>query len=275
MAIRLIASDLDETLLNKQAQLTERTLTALKRAMAAGAYVALASGRMVRAMESYARQIGVNAPMIAFNGALTQHHTSSAALDAREISAEDARHVAQLARARKIHIQAFTRQDYFFERHNDMSALYARGIGGIGGHATGLPLDQWIKEPLCKLLMIADPADVPGIVKDFTAATGGRVAFAASQSAYIECTAAGVNKGVALSALALRLGVAREETAAFGDGDNDLEMLRWAGHGYAVANARPDVRKVALSAPPSHEDGVAQIIEGLLQAGRIAPAGKD
>ncbi len=275
MPIHLIASDLDETLLNKRAELTGRTLAALKRAMDAGALVVLSSGRMVGAMSRYAGEIGVNAPMIAFNGALIYGLREGRALAAREIPVEDARAVARAAEVRGIHIQAFTRDDYYFERAGAFSDLYARGIGGITGRSTGVKLSEWIDAPLCKLLMIAPPEEASGLLRELAPGFSRRMEMALSRPNYLECTAAGVHKGAALEALCGILNIPREAVAAFGDNQNDLSMLRWAGSGYAVANAPESVRAAALPAPASDEDGVAQVIERLLDEGAIAPAPKE
>lgn len=275
MSIRLIASDLDETLLNRRAELTGRTIAALRRAMAAGAYVVLASGRMVKAMAAYADQIEPNAPLIAFNGGLIYDYAAGKAVEARRLEAEVGREVARAAEARGVHVQAFTDEEYYFERDNAFSDSYALGIGGLYGRAAGRKLSGWIDRPLCKLLMIAGAQVAPGLARELGEAFLGRAEFALSRATYIECTARGVRKGAALEALCARLGVARDEVAAFGDAPNDLDMLEWAGCGYAVANARPEVRERALPAPGSDEDGVAQVIERLLDEGRVASGRKD
>ena len=275
MPIQLIATDLDETLLNKRAELSERTVRALKRAMEAGVYVSLASGRMVKAMAKYASAICVNAPLIAFNGALLYDYRTKTSLEAREVPLEDAKLVALAAEARGIHVQAFTREDYFFERANAFSDLYARGIGGIGGTAVGEKLSGWISSPLCKLLLIAEPSVAAQLVRELAPMFSGRMEIAQSRPNYVECTASGVHKGAALEALAERLNIPRENVAAFGDNENDVSMIRWAGYGYAMANAPEGVRAGVLSAPASDLDGVAQVIEGLLDDGRMASARKD
>lgn len=275
MSIQLIASDLDETLLNKRAELTPRTISALRRAMGAGIKVVLASGRMVKSMKAYAEAIGVNAPVIAFNGALIYDLDSKEALEAREIAPEDARQVARAAEELGVHVQAFTREEYYFERENAQSDLYARGIGGVKGVPVGVKVSEWIDAPLCKLLMIAEPAVVSELARALPPRFSGRVEFAPSRPNYLECTAAGVTKGAALEALSSRLGISRANVAAFGDNDNDLSMLRWAEHGYAVENAPSHVRAEALPAPASDMDGVAQVIERFLDEDAVASARKD
>ena len=276
MPIQLIASDLDETLLNKRAELTHRTVQALRHAMEAGALVSLASGRMVKAITRYAGEIAVNAPVIAFNGALVYDLQRGEALAAREIPLEDAIAVALAAEERGVHVQAFTREGYFFERENAFSDLYARGIGGITGKAVGQKLSGWIGAPLCKLLLIAEPPpEAANLVAELSPKFHGRMEIALSRPNYVECTAAGVHKGAALEALASLMGIPRENVAAFGDNENDVSMLRWAGCGYAVANAPEKVREGLLEAPASDQDGVAQVIERLLDEGRIASARRD
>ncbi len=139
----------------------------------------------------------------------------------------------------------------------------------------GEKLSDWISSPLCKLLLIAEPPAASKIVSELAPRFFGRMEIALSRPNYVECTASGVHKGEALRMLAERLNIPRENVAAFGDNENDLSMIRWAGHGYAVANAPEGVRAGALPAPASDLDGVAQVIEGLLDDGRISPARKD
>ena len=275
MPIQMIASDLDETLLNKRAELTPRTVSALRRAMGAGVRVVLASGRMVKAMAAYAAEIGVNAPVIAFNGALIYDLNSKEAIEAREIAPEDARLVARAAEELGVHVQAFTREEYYFERENVQSERYARGIGGIVGVPVGAPLSEWIDVPLCKLLLIAEPPVAADLARALPPRFSGRVEVALSRPNYLECTAAGVTKGAALETLSMRLGISQAEVAAFGDNENDLSMIRWAGHGYAVENAPPHVRAEALPAPASDLDGVAQVIERFLDEDAVASARKE
>jgi len=86
-----------------------------------------------------------------------------------------------------------------------------------------------------------------------------------SGAPFVEVMAAGVSKASGLAQLCTRLGVERSEVLAFGDGLNDREMLTWAGHGVAVANAEDAVKDVADELTSSNdEDGVALVIEALL-----------
>ena len=91
-----------------------------------------------------------------------------------------------------------------------------------------------------------------------------------SHPTYLEIVSASVDKGDALRILAERLGVAREEIAAFGDADNDVGMLEYAGSGYVMQNANEQLlARVPLHAPANTDDGVARVLEELLARGEI------
>ena len=94
--IRLIATDLDDTLLDARSDVTERTCRALERAMDAGVMISLSSGRMTEAMVPFAERLGVNAPMILYNGALIYDHRDGRTLYANSIPAETALNVARM-----------------------------------------------------------------------------------------------------------------------------------------------------------------------------------
>ena len=94
--IRLIATDLDDTLLNAQNELSERTLAALSAAMATGCGVTLSSGRMMEAMLPFAEKIGVNAPMLLYNGAMLYDHNADETLYATRVPYEVALGVTRI-----------------------------------------------------------------------------------------------------------------------------------------------------------------------------------
>ncbi len=113
---------------------------------------------MVQAMARYAQAIGGQRPADRVQRApLLYDLRLKTALEAREIPAEDAKSVARAAEGMGVHVQAFTREGYYFELANAFSELYARGIGGLEGEAVGEKLSDWISSPLCKLLLIAEP----------------------------------------------------------------------------------------------------------------------
>ena len=267
--IRLIATDMDATLLNGNSELTPRTVRAVRQAMEAGARFVIASGRMYETARPFAERLETNAPMIAFNGAMACDWRTGAPLFTTDIPVEIARGVCAMAEERGVFIQYFPERGLYYQKR--IAAVCDEYEGRVRYHGTEtvLPLSQWITRPPLKLLCLGERESLLALREALNAAFPQlRVMF--SQPTYLEIVTAGVDKGNALRAVAERLGVAREEIAAFGDAGNDLGMLAYAGRGYAMENASENVlARVPLHAPANTDDGVAQVLEDLLARGEI------
>jgi Cof subfamily protein (haloacid dehalogenase superfamily) len=235
-----------------------------------GAIFALASGRMTKAMLPYARQLDITAPMIAYNGAEVYDPVAKQALFSLPIEAEPARRLCAMCEDMGLHIQAYMGDDYFFAADNAYSELYAAAIN-LAGRAAGVKLSEYITSDCAKLLIVSEPERLTAVRADFDAAFGNIMSISTSRSNYLEFTNTEANKGNALRRLAPMLGVRREEIIAFGDGQNDLDMLAWAGLGFAPANAHPEVLRAAPRTMPSNdEDGPARTLESLMAQGLIS-----
>lgn len=271
MPIKLIAADMDDTLLTSEGQISQRTLEALGAAKARGALIVLASGRMVESMLHAARQVQVNAPLLAYNGGVTYDVHAGRILRQTAVDPDCARELCRLAEQLGVHIQGYSEGGYYFERDNEYSQRYAQGIH-LAGRPVHKKLSEYIDCDQFKLLMIGERQRIAEVLPLFQERFCGRVKCANSKPIYIECIAPGIDKGAALKALAEDMGIARDEILAFGDGQNDLEMLHYAGLGYAVGNASELVRGSAPHVAPSNdEDGPAQIVERLLRDDQIMP----
>ncbi len=269
MRIRLIVADMDDTLLRSDGAISGRTLDALNRAKQRGARVCLASGRMTEAMLFAAQAVQVNAPILSYNGGATYDVESGRVLRQTMIPAETARELCAMAEGYGLHVQGYDASGYFFAEDNEQSRAYEKGTG-VAGHAVHGALSEKIHTDQFKILIIADAGRVAELLPLFCARFDGRVNCVNSKAYYIECIAPGIDKGAAVKALARDLGVAQGEILAFGDGQNDLEMLNYAGLGYAMGNASDAVKARAPRVCASNdEDGMAQIIEQLLEEGAI------
>ena len=267
--IRLIATDLDGTLLNGASELSSRTLRAVERAMDAGARFVIASGRMYETARPFAQQLQANAPMIAFNGAMVCAWEDGAPLFKADIPVETARGVCAMAEARGVFIQYFPERGLYYAKRVPAVCDEYEGRVHFHGTQTGAPLSEWIKHPPLKLLCLGEHEALLGLRAQMAEAFPQlRAMF--SCPTYLEIVGAQVDKGGTLRALAEHLGVARGEIAAFGDAGNDLGMLEYAGRGYAMANANEEVlARAPLHAPANTDDGVAQVLEGMLARGEI------
>ena len=269
MAIRLIATDMDDTLLGSDGCVSERTKAALSEAMRRGVYIVLASGRMPQAMQKTAQELHVNAPVIGFNGALTVDLASGQVFESLPVPQEMAREAAAFAESLGAHVQAYQNGSYYYETENSYSRAYGDSIR-IYGHAVSQRISQWFEGGADKLLVIGEREQIPVWEKKMQAHFGERLRCEISRPNYIEVFRTGVDKSAALRTLAERIGISREETAAFGDGGNDLGMVLWAGHGYIMANARESVQAQAPAIAPSNaQDGLARTVEKWLSDGTI------
>ena len=275
--IRLIATDLDDTLLDAGSALTARARAALEAAMTAGCGVAIVSGRMLEATLPFAREIGVNAPMVIYNGAMVYDHRSGETLYARRIPFETALGMLRMIEAMGLYVQLYPGMGYFCDTPLPQTEVYAKQIR-VPVTPVHMPLSRWLEEHPCdpqKLLLIDTPEGATAAQAALTKAFPSGVCCMKSKPHYLEIMPEGVNKGHALAALAEGLGVAPGEVMAFGDGENDVPMLTFAGAGFAMANGCEPARTRARHiAPPNTEDGVAQVVEQYLRQGLIGPLPK-
>ena len=150
--IRLIATDMDATLLNGNSELTPRTVRAVRQTMEAGARFVIASGRMYETARPFAEQLETNAPMIAFNGAMACDWRTGAPLFTTDIPVEIARGVCAMAEERGVFIQYFPERGLYYQKR--IAAVCDEYEGRVRYHGTEtvLPLSQWITRPPLKLL---------------------------------------------------------------------------------------------------------------------------
>ena len=270
--IRLIATDLDDTLLDPSAKLSARTLEALRAAMALGCGVALSSGRMLEATLPFAVKIGVNAPMLLYNGAMIYDHNTDQTLYAPRIPYETALGIVRAAEAAGYYIQLYPGKGYYCSEILDCTRAYARQID-VPATPVHMPMSLWLEahpSDLQKLLIIDTPDGADRAQAMLREAFPHGACYLKSKPHYLEIAPEGVNKGRSLAFLAEHLGLERDEVMAFGDGQNDVPMLQYAGAGYAMANACPQALAGAPHvAPPNTEDGVARVVEQFLAGGRI------
>lgn len=272
MPIHLIVSDLDDTLLREDKTLSERSAATLARAQRAGAQLILASGRTRISMMRYVRQLGVTLPIIACNGAEIARADTGEVLSRHLIDTALAQEVCRLAESLGAYIQTYAGDHFYFPEDCVYSQRYTL-TSGMTGVAVGQPLSRYLTQPTVKLLLFDEPARVAEMLPLFCKQFAGRLNCTISQPYYIEFAHPEATKGGALRLLAERLGIARANICAFGDSQNDLSMLAYAGTGVAVGNAIDEVkRQVTRVAPSNLDDGVAQVVEQLLEEGLIESA---
>jgi Cof subfamily protein (haloacid dehalogenase superfamily) len=273
--IRLVALDLDGTLIGDDLRLPPRTVATIRAVVARGVHVALVTGRMTSSALPYARELGLRAPLVGLQGALVREMPApgSARLGRlllhRPLPADVARDALAWCRAAGLaaHVNHLERMVIRAgdERADDYSSW------NFGRILLVPDLAAWIRAPVTKVISVGPPPLADRALDRARADFAGRADPTVSHPMFLEFLAPGVNKGRAVRFLARRLGVDLRDTLAIGDQRNDVEMIAEAGIGVAMGGAPEAVRAVARRvAPPLVEEGAAQVLEELVLGGRPA-----
>jgi hydroxymethylpyrimidine pyrophosphatase-like HAD family hydrolase len=264
-AVRLIASDIDGTLIPPGGGASKRSLAALRAAEAAGMMVVLVTGRPPRTARVIGEALGVRGPAICANGALIVDLPLIQVLrDVRMDGALAVELVGDLIAGVPGIVLAWERG---LEWGRDPAWPEARG--GVGMRLPGGvigPVDRQAALGLSKLTCYVGGADPDTAVEQVRDVLCDRAEVStATAPPLAEITAKGHDKREALEWLCGRMGVRREEVLAIGDGPNDLPMLLWAGRGVAMGNAHAVVLgSVSERTDTCERDGFAAVIEGVL-----------
>ncbi|SFR60191.1 hypothetical protein SAMN04488591_2312 [Microbacterium azadirachtae] len=266
--IRLIATDLDGTLLHPSGHVTARTRAALDAARAAGIVVVPVTARQPIGLRAIAAEAGFEGWALCGNGAYGIHLGTHELLFASEIAVPVQQRIARELGERI--------PDLLFASVREGGEVFVAqegyaAVATLSDHKRdprtmgAVPLADVLAAPSLKLVIrhaTISPAEIFAVL-----GTLDQTGFAATLSGapFVEVMAEGVTKATGLAQLCAALGIDRSEVLAFGDALNDVEMLRWSGRGVAMANAEPEARAAADELTRSNvEDGVAVVLERVL-----------
>lgn len=261
--VRLLACDIDGTLLDSQGILRPSVRRAVATVVESGVPVILASGRSPWGMIDTCRDLGLDGPQITMQGGLIVSPATGAVVQARELSADDVR--AHVAFARAHGLQALVSlPDGYYAEPSAIEEPRAAIVRRVRVVPSLLDVGAWLgagsSRPIRTFLFT--PPDRNGELRAAAQAHfQGRYSVVWADATGFELLAPGTNKGAALRFMADRLGLPMEAVAAVGDGWNDLEMLQVAGASAAMGSAPAEVRAAArMVVPTSDEDGVVEAL---------------
>jgi Cof subfamily protein (haloacid dehalogenase superfamily) len=257
---RLIAFDLDGTLADDSLHIRPRVRDAVRRTIARGVHVTVATGRAFPSITSYVRELGITTPVICYQGGLVKDPVSGARLFEVAMPRDLAREAIHLAKADNLHLMLYLDDEiYITDQYHDHE-FYDRWFG-LPLHVEP-DLTRLLNRDPTKFLIIAEPEVCDQLHPAWKAHFAGRLQIFRSHRLFVEGNPLGVSKGRALAFVAEHLGVPRQATIAVGDNDNDRTMIEWAGLGVAMGNAPPELQAIAdYVAPPVSEDGAAEVLE--------------
>jgi len=261
VAIRLLAIDLDGTLVNHQLEMDPRDVAAVKAAAAAGVTVVLATGRMFKSSLRYAEPLGLTGPIINYQGAVVREIASGDVWYRCELSVEMQQRVLAFAEPRDWHVNAYVNEVVYTARARPEADLYAR-IAMVPYEVVG-PLSKWVRQDSTKMVLVdLDPQQVPARIAQLEAWMGDVARVTRSLDWFVEVVNPQVSKAGALAMVADRLRIPQSDVCAIGDNLNDEDMVSWAGFGVAMGNAPEALKQLAKYVTGSiGEAGVAQVIQ--------------
>lgn len=266
MALKMVVTDLDGTLLTSADTLSGATVEAFAALKKRGILPVVATGRMYREARFAADAIGATRYFMGMNGAQTLDLHSGEVIYDQALDAETVRAVTRVLDDAGVFYQVYTR-DQVHARQRWLDDMGASGMKAeyIRRFAGGIaPLTDAGALRVVKMFIVCHDRDVQRQIRERLKPLHG-VSLVASYHHYFEVLPRGLNKGVALRRLCARLGIALAEVAAIGDSDNDMELLSGAGVGIAMGNAFTRLKQIADHIVPSNDnDGVAYALTEII-----------
>lgn len=267
MSIRLLALDLDGTILADLHTILPRTQVAIRAATERGVYVTIATGREYDITHKFVQMLGLTTPTICCQGGLIYNAHTGETINCEGLSVPLAHQLIDLARARGLALHLYLGEA---KSYTEAATPLSRDIfARVGATITEVDdLKRRVTTPPVKGLIVHPADEAAALVSELQALLNGHLSVLRSHTSLIEITSSQVSKGYALAILANYYGIAQTEVMAIGDQDNDIEMIVWAGLGVAMGNASAGAKAVAdVIAPPLSEEGAAWAIEKFILQG--------
>jgi Cof subfamily protein (haloacid dehalogenase superfamily) len=261
--LRAAFLDLDGTILH-QAVPVPTARGAIERLQATGVQCVIATGRMLTSARRIAEQLGITAPLVCYQGAMVGtaegeilRHDPLDIPTARDL-------LIEIERAGYDPV-AFIDEHVYVAYESETARTYS-GNAGVGYRVVG-ELAHWLPAPVTKLVTWGEPDEMSALRDALLPRYGERAFIAKSLPYYLEMAAPGVSKATGAGYVCELLGIEPEQCIAFGDGENDIELLDWAGFGVAVDRGfEPLQRHAQWVCPPLAEDGVPRTLEAIAAA---------
>lgn len=261
VAIRLIALDLDGTVIGDDLVVRERVRESIIRAQAQGIAVTIVTGRMFAAARPFAYALGISGPIVCYQGAGIFDVASGALIQQTPLAQTVTREVLARATADGLHAQCYADDRLYVESINKFSLKYA-ALSRVEPTVVPSLSVEFRERPTLKIVLVDEAERATAYTQTLTALLGNRAYVTRSHPDFVEVLDPNVDKGRALHFVAAHYGIPIDATLAVGDSWNDLPLLAAAGMGIAMGSAPPEVlaRADAIVGDVAH-DGVAEAIE--------------
>ncbi|MDR2178107.1 MAG: Cof-type HAD-IIB family hydrolase [Treponema sp.] len=262
--IRMLVLDLDDTLLRSDLSISYHTRNVIKKAVAQGIVVVLASGRIPAALERFSRILGMTKRpgyIICSNGTIIQESNTGKIIWEARLDTETALAVYDLATAEGFPVQVYEDDIMYVSKTNEFTR-YDQKLTGLK-QVVADDFHAVVRKGCNKLLIPGDPMLLQPLEILIRTYLGNDINLFTSKPYFLEILPRGVDKGSALARVAGMLEIEQSAVMAIGDSMNDEAMIRWAGTGVAMINGDARIKEIAdlVTEWSNEEDGVAGIIE--------------
>ena len=260
MKYKLIAVDMDGTLLNDGGHITPKTVAAINSAISRGVIFTVSTGRPIQGVEKYNSLLNLKAPLITYNGAMIVRSDTKEVLFSKTLLYGDAIKILNCGIEMGVTLCVWAHNQLYCNVLNERTDYY-KSLSGV----EPILIDDYealAKSGITKILWY-DEADVIADVQTKLNGLFEKVTYCTSKPIFLEFFHSDVSKAEAMKRIGEICGVKREEMIAIGDGYNDLPMIEYAGLGVAMANAPDGVKRRAdyVTAHSNNDDGIAEVID--------------
>ncbi|WP_367986266.1 Cof-type HAD-IIB family hydrolase [Streptococcus sp. ZY1909104] len=264
--IKLIALDMDGTLLNEKKELTQPQIDTIHQAVAAGVTVVLCTGRPLVGVKPFVEQLGFDQEdeyIIVNNGCSTHLTKDWSLIDWEELTQTDLDYLDTFTNTDEVQLTLFD-EDHFFvvaQKANE-TVVHDASLVGMTPISINLEEAKSGKHRFFEAMFVGEKEAIDAFENTHNPVLSQKYSTVRSQEYLLEILPNGASKASGLKKLADRLGILPEEIMAVGDANNDLEMIAFAGLGIAMGNANEQVKAIAQDITDSNENnGVAKAIE--------------
>lgn len=273
MMYKLVAIDLDGTLVTDNKELTSKTVETIKKASEKGVKIMISSGRAFYRLEKFIDELGLrkeNQCTSCFNGGMIVENITKKMLYSKSLEAEEVKELIQLGKTLELPIMIYTKDVHCVEKIPDVVQKNIKNLKGMNLKKVCFDEMNFNEEAnyIYKVCFIDKPEKIIEKRKEIPKEFFKKYEITSSVPEYLEIVKKGITKSEAIKFIMKLYDIKQEEVMAIGDGENDIEMLSFAGLGIAMENAKDDVKKFADDVTTSNnDDGVANAIEKYILRG--------